>query len=158
MPGASAACNRSNQRDGQLRREVSSMLDESVAALLGRYVDPSPHPVWDALWEARPIGRIALAVWPNAERIERVKQRLASNSASPSTDRKNGRRTGKSRLPKDRCVCSRAELPGDRYQPIAVPRFVHGQSQGIVDVFGARPEQQPDGNVFAHPLPPTRRW
>ena len=35
-----------------------------------------------------------------------------------------------------------------------MPRFVHGQSQGICDVFGAVPERQEDGNVYVHPLPP----
>ena len=43
--------------------------------------------------------------------------------------------------------------PGDGFLGIAVPRSVHGQSQGICDIFGARVEEQPDGNFYVHPLP-----
>ena len=50
-------------------------------------------------------------------------------------------------------IAARLQLPGDYCPATAVPRFVHRQSQGIVDLFGARVEEQPDGNCFAFPLP-----
>jgi len=46
------------------------------------------------------------------------------------------------------------ELPGAWLPALGVPRFVHGQSQGICDLFGARVERQEDGNCYVHPLPP----
>jgi len=46
------------------------------------------------------------------------------------------------------------QLPGAWFPAMGVPRFVHGQSQGICDIFGTRVELQPDGNYFVHPLPP----
>lgn len=47
------------------------------------------------------------------------------------------------------------QLPGAWFPALGVPRFVHGQSQGICDLFGARVELQNDGNYFVHPLRPA---
>ena len=44
------------------------------------------------------------------------------------------------------------QLPGAWVPALDVPRFVHGQSQGICDLFGVSVERQSDGNFFVHPL------
>jgi hypothetical protein len=44
------------------------------------------------------------------------------------------------------------QLPGTWVPAIDVPRSVHGQSQGICDLFGVPVEQQSDGNYFVHPI------
>ena len=50
-------------------------------------------------------------------------------------------------------VAASQPLPGAWVPALSVPRSVHGQSQGICDLFGARVERQGDGNYFVHPLP-----
>jgi hypothetical protein len=49
------------------------------------------------------------------------------------------------------------QLPGSWTPALGVPRFVHGQSQGICDLFGAKVQRQNDGNYYVHPLSPTPR-
>jgi hypothetical protein len=49
-------------------------------------------------------------------------------------------------------IAARVELSGEYCPALYVPRFVHGQSQGITDLFGARVEEQFDGNSFTYPL------
>jgi hypothetical protein len=50
-------------------------------------------------------------------------------------------------------LAARRTLPGDYAPSLDVPRWLHGQSQGIADLFGACVEEQPDGNFFPYPLP-----
>jgi hypothetical protein len=50
------------------------------------------------------------------------------------------------------CLLAGKQLPGPWVPALNVPRFVHGQSQGICDLFGASVERQPDGNFFVQPL------
>ena len=110
--------------------------------------------VWDALWRGESIGRIAVAVVPSAARLERVKEECAfdlDDSAERSERWNEQWRQGL--LDELYAIAARLQLPGDYCPAAAVPRFVHRQSQGIVDLFGARVEEQPDGNCFAFPLP-----
>ena len=47
------------------------------------------------------------------------------------------------------------ELPGDYCPALDVPGFVHGQSQGIADLFGAEIKLLSDDNFHASPLSPN---
>ena len=112
--------------------------------------------VWDTLWEGRSIGRIAVAVMPSAERTDAAKGMFAEldegTGQAPSGDRSRQWR-------QDLCrqaarLAAQMQLPGDAFPALPVPRSVHGQSQGICDVFGAEMERDADGYYFVHPLPP----
>jgi len=111
---------------------------------------------WDALIENRPIGRIAVAVSPSKERVEACRER-ARGLVSDGTVTRPAKWTEKWR---DAVVGDVArllaglELPGDWFPALNVPRFVHGQSQGICDLFGAEVEEQADGLQYVHPLRP----
>lgn len=109
----------------------------------------------DALWQGKPIGRIAVSVAPNAARLERVASECVFDldRSVPRPAQWNER--WEQALIDELCrIVAQMQLPGDYCPTINVPRFVHGQSQGIADLFGARVEEQPDGNYFVHPLEP----
>lgn len=111
--------------------------------------------VWDALLESRSIGRIAVAVRPTKERIgeahdEAGKRLVAEEAARPAGWTPQWR---EALVDGVATVLAGSRLPGDWFPALDVPRFVHGQSQGICDLFGARAEPQPDGNWYVHPLP-----
>ena len=116
--------------------------------------DRPANPMWDALWQAKPTGGIAAGVFPSAERVERVKDRvrvaLADDAPRPPRWHESWRESLADSLYH---LAAGLELPGDRYPALAVPRWLHGQSQGIADLFGCRLTTQPDGNVYVHPLP-----
>jgi hypothetical protein len=111
--------------------------------------------VWDALWENRSIGRIAVAVHPDTKRRNLAKELAADLLHEPEV-----LPAGWTEQWRDTLLDSLAgllagmQLPGDWYPALSVPRFVHGQSQGTCDLFGAEVELQPDGLFFVHPLPP----
>jgi hypothetical protein len=106
--------------------------------------------VWDTLWARQSIGRIAVAVLPGSEAVETAKTGAAFDLVEP---------TARPPAWHDALVADLAALqaglrqPGDAFPALSTPRSVHGQSQGICDLFGARVEPQADGNVFVHPLP-----
>lgn len=110
--------------------------------------------MWDDLWHGRSGGRIALAVGPSHTRVEALRERIefvldeaprparwTEEWQSDLTDQLYG-------------LAGHLEMGGDAFIALGVPRFLHGQSQGIVELFGARIEFQPDGNVYAWPLEP----
>lgn len=110
--------------------------------------------VWDQLWRGESPGRILLTVRPNPQRLQRLRETYAvylpemSEKPPGWTDEwEQALCTGLYAL------AAQAQLPGDADLALSVPRSVHGQSQGLVDLFGAYAEQQPDGNYFPHPLP-----
>ncbi|MHB9025370.1 MAG: uroporphyrinogen decarboxylase family protein [Armatimonadota bacterium] len=108
--------------------------------------------VWDALWNGVSPGRFAVDVNPNAERLARIKGAYRVKIDEPSgTYPDEWRQSLTDQL---YTLAAKCELPGDHYPALCVPRGVHGQSQGITDLFGARVEAQPDGNYFPYPLPP----
>jgi len=110
--------------------------------------------VWDALWRGEGIGRIAVAVTPSPARLERVKEEYAFELDEPTERSERWTEQWRQALLDELyAIVARLQLPGDYCPAVAVPRFVHRQSQGIADVFGARVEEQPDGNCFAYPLP-----
>ena len=130
------------------------MLDESIISSFDVLKGSYQHPVWDALWNNRSIGRIALAVWPNAERIQRLKERISIDLGEPEYKPECWTRDWQTALTDQLyAVLASMELPGDRFPAPAVPRSVHAQSQGFADIFGCRVEPQPDGNYYAYPLP-----
>lgn len=117
-------------------------------------VAPPQALVWDQLWRGESPGRIVLTVRPNAQRIERLRetytlglQQVSDKPAGWTDEWAQALHTGLYAL------AAQAQLPGDADLAVAVPRSVHGQSQGLVDIFGGRAELQPDGNYFPHPLP-----
>jgi len=108
-------------------------------------------PVWDALWRRRAIGRIAVNVRPAEDRIEQARKSLKTGDLRRSAAPESWREALLDDLAR-RHAC--LQMPGDGFPSLNVPRFLHGHSQGICDLFGAWVEEQPDGNFFAHPLPP----
>ena len=112
--------------------------------------------VWDALWENRSIGRIAIAVQPDAERRKQAKElpsdllakELGARPACWSEEWRDSLLGGLAGL------LAGMQLPGEGLPALGVPRFVHGQSQGLCDIFGTKVEPQADGLYFVHPLPP----
>ncbi len=110
---------------------------------------------WDALWQGKPIGRIAVSVAPNPARLERVASECVFDLDSSVRRPAQWNERWEQALTDELCrIVAQMQLPGDYCPAISVPRFVHGQSQGIADLFGARVEEQPDGNYFVHPLEP----
>lgn len=117
-------------------------------------VPPPRAVVWDQLWRAESPGRIAVWVTPNAERVQRLKDtyslelpEVGERPEGWSEEWDTALREGLYLL------AAQAQLPGDGDFALTPPRGLHGQSQGIVDLFGARAELQPDGNFFPRPLP-----
>ncbi len=111
--------------------------------------------VWDALWRGESPRRIAVAVTPSEARIKQVKEEWdfeLDDSAERSSLWNEKWRQGL--VDELHNILARLQLPGDYCPAIAVPRFVHGQSQGITDLFGVRVAEQPDGNCYAYPLAP----
>ena len=114
------------------------------------------HPGWDALQAGAPAPGLAVAVRPNAVRV--ASARAAAAVLLP--DEEASRPPAWTPAWRDALVGGVAhlvaarELPGAWVPALSVPRFVHGQSQGICDLFGARVAPQPDGNFFVHPLTP----
>lgn len=111
----------------------------------------SREAVWDGLWNHRSPGRIAVNVRPSAERIEAARAVVETvelpDSGMPPAWREA--------LLGDLAYWHACrQMPGDGFPSLNVPRFLHGHSQGLCDVFGANVEEQPDGNFFVHPLPP----
>ena len=117
---------------------------------------PRDEDVWDALWEGRSIGRIAVAVTPGKERMSRAVETCAGLPLTePAVNPPRWTEQWREALMESVArLGAQSELPGDSCPALPVPRFVHGQSQGICDLFGARVEGQEDGNFFVHPLPP----
>lgn len=113
-------------------------------------------PVWDALWSRRSIGRIAVGVIPAPEMVKRAERALATVSWAEPTEKPTGwtPEWRSSVLNGAVKLVAGLETPGDQYPVLEPPRFVHNQSQGICDLFGARVEAQADGNFYVHPLPP----
>jgi hypothetical protein len=115
--------------------------------------------VWEALWNRQPIGRIAVAVNPGPDARQEAKRSLAALALpEPGVRPAAWTPAWRDALIGDlEALVAGLSMPGDAFLALNVPRFVHGQSQGICDVFGARVEPQPDGNVYVHPLPPEPR-
>ncbi|MCL5269897.1 MAG: hypothetical protein M1457_04920 [bacterium] len=111
--------------------------------------------LWDSLWAGCAPGRIAVRVVPSEERLKRVRERVTFDL--DETAPKPARYTEKWRealVEQLHAIVAMLELPNDGFPALGVPRFVHMQSQGIADLYGARVEQQPDGNCLVHPLSP----
>jgi len=106
------------------------------------------------MWHGQAIGRLALSISPNEERIQRAAKRVRLDMPEPEEKPHAWTSEWEPAL-RNQLVyfLAASELSGDQCPAVGVPRFVHGQSQGITDVFGCKVEEQPDGNVFAYPLP-----
>ncbi len=128
--------------------------------------------VWDKLWRAESIGRLAVAVQPNVARFERAKAVLGlsgfERSGNPERELSFGisaaaqmpkhpgggsERWRQAMLDELAAMTAYMQLPGDYCPGMTPPGFAHGHSQGITDIFGARVEEQPDGNYFTYPFP-----
>jgi len=111
---------------------------------------------WDALLENRSIGRIAVAVTPSKERVEACKERAADLVSDEAVTKPPGwTEKWRDALVGDVArLLAGLKLSGDWLPALNVPRFVHGQSQGICDLFGAEVEEQVDGLRYVHPLRP----
>ena len=111
---------------------------------------------WDALRDNTSIGRIAIAVRPQKERVNRIRQELTcflhDDTALRPADWTP--RWWEGLLDAVSYVIAGMQLSGDWFPAIEPPRFVHGQGQGICEVFGARVEAQADELYHVHPFPP----
>ncbi len=117
--------------------------------------------VWDALWQRRALGRVAVVVMPNEDRLNNAKQTCANLQLKESPDLRPAGWTPKWRqalVDEIAAHCAYMQLPGDFCPALRVPGFVHGQSQGICDLFGARVEPQPDDLFFVHPVADDTAW
>ncbi|MBI3946130.1 MAG: hypothetical protein HY321_09445 [Armatimonadetes bacterium] len=115
---------------------------------------PGRQTPWDATARGHPEPGMAVAVSPGAERVARLRdEALACAPDEPHA--RPPRWTPEWRealLQGIAALLARSQLPGAWVSALSVPRFVHAQSQGICDLFGARVEGRPDGNFYVHPL------
>ena len=113
-------------------------------------------PVWDALWAGRSIGRMAVAVSPSPEKIKRAKDNLATLNWPEPADKPSAWKPAWRDAVIDGVadLAAGLDIPGDRCLMLTPPRFVHKQTQGICDIFGANVEEQLDWNIYVYPLPP----
>lgn len=109
---------------------------------------------WDASVADGPEPGIAVAVEPAQERVARMRGEAEQAIFDDPPARPPGwtPEWGEALAAEVRAVLAGEQLPGAWVPAINIPRFVHGQSQGICDIFGAPVEKQPDGNCFVHPL------
>ncbi len=112
-------------------------------------------PVWDALWSGHSIGRIAVSVSPSPEKVKRAKESIATLAWPEPVEKPAAWRPAWRDAVIDGVVGMAAglETPGDQCLMLTPPRFVHSQTQGICDIFGARVEEQSDWNHYVYPLP-----
>jgi hypothetical protein len=131
------------------------MVRATLAEITGKYRE---HPVWDELWRGRLNERICVGVQPCRERVGRVRERyqivLEEQGFRPGKWRDEWRQWLLDDL---YSLLAAMQLPGEMFHALSVPRALHGQSQGMVDVFGVAVEPQEDGNVYARPLPAQPR-
>lgn len=148
------------------------MIDRAVLESLEQRRDR----VWDKLWQGKPIGRLAVAVQPNEARFERAKSTVAGGvdgghlpppgppfttplrygllAADASLRGGGTERWHEAMVNELAAILAYMQLPGDYCPGLTPPGFAHGHSQGITDLFGAKVEEQPDGNCFTYPLSP----
>ena len=111
---------------------------------------------WESFRLGKSIGRIAVKVRPNQKRIERAKEKyqfdLNKNVAKPDIWTENWDKVLKEQIYE---MLATLEVSGDFFPALLIPRFIHGASQGICDIFGSKIEELEDGNFHAHPLPST---
>lgn len=112
------------------------------------------EPTWDTLWQRRSVGRIAVAVGAS-EATAKCAQEMCVDLqiCEPVNNPPSWTQSWEDALTGELfTLYAASQLPGDGFLAIGIPRFVHGQSQGICDIFGARVERQFDGNYFVYPL------
>jgi len=115
---------------------------------------PGRRTAWDASSGVLPEPGVAVAVTPGKERVAQMREE-ATRSIPDEPQSRPSRWTPEWRdalVSGVSSLLAGEQLPGAWVAGLGVPRFVHGQSQGICDVFGARVEKQPDGNFYVQPL------
>jgi len=112
--------------------------------------------VWDALLNNVSIGRVAVAVAPNKERVRLLREELCRLTDDDPASRPQACRPRwlEALLDEAARVIAGMQLPGDGFPALEPPRFVYGQSQGLCDLFGARVEPQDNDLYYVHPLQP----
>lgn len=132
----------------------SAMTPDDFFARLPEY-EPRHAPVWDALWSGRSIGRIAVGVAPDAETVKRAREATAGLDWPEPAEKPLAWKPAwrDAVLEGVAGLAAGLDMPGDACPALTPPRFVHSQTQGICDIFGARIEEQPDWNIYVYPLP-----
>ena len=99
---------------------------------------------------------MAIAIRPAKQRVERVRKECLDLLPDEAGSRPPGwsPEWRETLIDAVANLTASRQLPGAWVPALSVPRFVHGQSQGICDLFGARVEEQPDKNYYVYPLPP----
>lgn len=114
--------------------------------------DRTHQQVWDALWRGEALGRVAVFVCPGAAVSQAVREQYTFALAEGEKPAGYSEVWRQDLLDQLYYIAACRLTPGDGCPGIGVPRHVHGQSQGIADLFGARVEEQPDGNFFPYPI------
>ena len=111
------------------------------------------NPVWDMLWQKKWPGHIAVSCSSSVERVDCLKDKYnielndepyRTEYWTPKwlewlTENLYGN-------------AAQMQLPGDFCYALDVPGFVHGETQGIGDIFAAKVELLSCGNFHVHPL------
>lgn len=116
---------------------------------------PERELIRNSLWNRSSIGRPAIKIRPFAQTINAVKERYEFEIQEPDhRPEKWTPQWRQSLLDILAGIFTLYKMPGDGCPAIETPRFLHRQSQGIADIFGALIESQPDGNEYVYPLAP----
>ncbi|MHB9070863.1 MAG: uroporphyrinogen decarboxylase family protein [Sedimentisphaerales bacterium] len=111
----------------------------------------------DARHDNVPTGRIAVAVKPGKERLAQVREIVNGVLCDDSCFRPSRwtPRWREALIDEISLAVAAMQLPGDFFPALEPPRRLHGQGQGLCEVFGCRVEPQKDEDelYFAYPLP-----
>jgi len=118
------------------------------------WVLPGRQTPWDTSAACFPEPGFAVAVSPSGERVAQMHEEATRSIRDRPQDRPPGwtpewRDAVASGLS---TLLAGKQLPGAWVPALGIPRFVHGQSQGICDLFGASVDRQSDGNYFVRPV------
>ena len=130
-------------------------IDQNNLVFVDEKTTASANPVWDALWQAECPVYIPVACAPNLSRVDNLKKQCHIDLDDEQFRTEHWTLRWREWLVENLYGnAGYMQMPGDFCPALDVPGFVHGQSQGIADLFGARVEALPDGNFHVHPLAP----
>lgn len=115
---------------------------------------PGKQQPWDVSELPLPPSNVLVAVGPSPERVAQVHKHAFDfmpdePHVRPPTWTPEWKKALVDGIAR---ILASSQLPGAWVPALDVPRFVHGQSQGICDIFGTSVEEQQDGNFFVRPL------
>ena len=111
------------------------------------------NPVWHMLWQKHWPGKIAVCCSSSTERVTKLKKYRIELDDKPYRTQNWTPKWLEWLTENLYGNAAQMQLPGDFCYALDVPGFVHGESQGIGDIFGTKVELLPCGNFHIHPLP-----